>query len=324
MNLLFLSSNIGVFGAEGVILNLIKALPKSVHCTLGNFFNAQNPHTELADAVSDLEFEVKQIPCSGAFDLSALRKISQVIKEEKIDLIHSHGYKSDFYGLIAAKTNHIPIISTFHSFQTESVKGGFYARLQKFLYRFFNQVVCVSDKLLEELKKTPLSQQKMRIIDNGITTDDYLRDPQAKKELAAKWNLPTEGVFIGVAGRLSPEKGFDIFCQAAARIAKKQPNVYFLIAGQGPEEEHLQEIVQNLKLEERIIFLGLVKNMNEFFSSLDIFVLSSLTEGLPLVILEAMAAGLPIVATTVGAVGQVVMDKKTGIQIGRASCRERV
>jgi glycosyltransferase involved in cell wall biosynthesis len=122
-------------------------------------------------------------------------------------------------------------------------------------------------------------------------------------------------IVIGVAGRLSPEKGLGTLFHAAQGIVASIPQVLFVLAGEGPDRAELENLARKLSIHEHVTFLGRLPNMTDFYASIDALVMPSLQEGLPMALLEAMAAGKPVVASRVGSVPIVVVPGETGLLV---------
>jgi len=133
-----------------------------------------------------------------------------------------------------------------------------------------------------------------------------------KSIIKKKFNVPNNAFLIGTAGRLVAEKGFDIFIKGAKQFLLHNYNALFLIAGDGPLLSKLKLSVKKYGIERSILFLGFTDRIYDYLSILDIFVLSSLTEGLPIILLEAMNAGCPVVCSRVGGIPEVIEDKING------------
>jgi len=123
---------------------------------------------------------------------------------------------------------------------------------------------------------------------------------------------PHPTLVVGAAGRLSPEKGFDVFIDAAALVRRERPDAGFVVFGDGPLRERLEKRVAERELVGAFVLAGFRPDVERFLPFLDVAVLSSHTEGLPVVVLEAMAARVPVVATAVGGTPEVVEDGVTG------------
>jgi glycosyltransferase involved in cell wall biosynthesis len=183
----------------------------------------------------------------------------------------------------------------------------FYASLDRFFLRKFSYVVAVSRAVQEKIVQAEVSPDKVCIIKNGI---DLSRFEEATFQFDAKKTLgiPENHLVIGTVGRLSSEKGHRHFLNIFDSIEKKNSQITFLLIGDGDLREELEQKFNR----KSIIFTGTRSDLPELYRCMDIFVLPSLTEGLPMVLLEAMASSLPVVATRVGDVPRVVVEKETG------------
>lgn len=153
---------------------------------------------------------------------------------------------------------------------------------------------------------------KLRFIANGVDTDVFR--PAVKTDyLHSIINIAPGTPVVGFVGRLSPEKGPEVFVQVASHVRKKLPNCHFVIVGEGPMNEMLVYEIGNLGLGHCIHMAGLQSDICRVYASLDLVVSTSYSEGMPLAMIEAMASGLPIVATNVGGVIDIVEVGRTGL-----------
>jgi glycosyltransferase involved in cell wall biosynthesis len=313
--------------------------------------NSHNPHLEVIE-----EAEKKNIPslfveCRRRFDITAIKKLIAVIKQYKINIIHTHNYKANFLGCIAAKMAKVPIVATNHLWTHSNLKLRFYEFIDSFILRYFiNQVVAVSDSIKEDMLKRGIPSSKIKVIFNGIDvsnngpsrkvatlprdrqsmfhnqqpTENRLQEEKhnSLNTIRSPLSANRYSIIIGVVGRLSIEKGHRYLLEAFAKIVKKNHDVKLLIVGKGLQRERLADSVQRLGLEEKVMFAGYQKDIDKVYREIDILVQPSLREGLPLTILEAMSYGLPIIATNVGGVAGLIKNKKTGILINSGSSDE--
>jgi glycosyltransferase involved in cell wall biosynthesis len=157
-------------------------------------------------------------------------------------------------------------------------------------------------------------RRKCRLIHNGIDTERYRR--QLDRNVGKRrLGIPERSLLVGSVGRLSDEKGFDVLIQAAAQLIARGQDVRLCIAGEGPARGKLERLIATTVCQERIRLLGHIADPSEFYQALDVFALSSLTEGLPNCLLEAMALETPVVASRVGGVPALVIDGETGISV---------
>jgi glycosyltransferase involved in cell wall biosynthesis len=172
-------------------------------------------------------------------------------------------------------------------------------------------VVAVSSELADSLQKRGIQQERIAMIHNGVP---IMRFAKASPTFSEEINKGKRTV-VGMIARLAPGKNPDLFLQAAQSVLKGFPNTVFAMIGNGPERNKLEGLVRKLKIEDSVVFAGERHDMPEVYASLDIVVLPSLSEGMPMSILEAMAAGKPIVASSVGAIPSVVLPDQTGLLI---------
>lgn len=263
-------------------------------------------------AVQERGLSVFRINESNGFDRSVLAQIRRLIERERIDIIHTHEVRSDIIGLIVGKLSGIPVVTTLHGWIENGLKGKLFTRFDKTILRFFDHVICVSEKMKKQVLKCGVRKDKVTVLYNALVIENYRRNG-ADRGFRRELNIGDNTLLIGNIGRLSPEKGQADFIRAASLVLKECKDVRFVLIGKGDDEPHLIELVKNLGIEKEIIFLGYRSDMFNIYNSLDLVVQSSRTEGMPNVILEALAMELPVIATDVGGTGEVVKHAFTGI-----------
>jgi glycosyltransferase involved in cell wall biosynthesis len=191
----------------------------------------------------------------------------------------------------------------------ENWKVRLYERLDKLVLRWVDAVVCVSQAQAAKVRRCGVPESRIHVIPNAIDTERFRNvDPTGRAELESLFgdSLPERSLLVGAAGRLSPEKGFDILISAASQVVESIPNARFLIFGEGALRVPLEQQIKQLGLESHIKLVGFRQDLDRLLPHLDLFVQSSHTEGMPNVLLEALAAGVPIVATEVGGTPEVI------------------
>ena len=311
MKILHVISSGGLYGAEAVILNLARAFANGPHSiVLGIFENASNPNRQLYDVAVREEIETYLIPCSGQVDYSAVMSIRRLADSLKADLVHSHGYKADVYCFLALRRQSIPLVSTCHNWIETSRILKLYGKIDRMLLRRFTAVVAVSEDVRSRLVGAGVSPNRIYIVRNGVDMRPY-----ARAVPSARHGLAPGVLLVGLVGRLSWEKGVDIFLAAASRVHAQMPNVHFVVIGDGPDRGALESMRDSLGLQPYFRFLGRRDDMPSVYASLDLMVSASRQEGLPIALLEGMASGLPIIATSVGEVPSVVQAGQSGILV---------
>jgi glycosyltransferase involved in cell wall biosynthesis len=312
MNVLHLISSGGFYGAENVVSALTRDLRSMDNwAAVGLFENRHQPETKVAAQFLASGAELIRIPCRGRVDRDAVRFIRGLISSKKLDVLHTHGYKADIYGYLAARRSPIPIIATCHNWTHPTFAVRTYEFLDAFFLRRFDRVVAVSESIAREARQAGIHPDAITTIDNGIDLS-----PFSNAQPSLKCSQDNNGeLLIGTAGRLVELKGLTYFLQAAQMILREFPNVRFVIVGEGPERARLEQLARDSGIADRLLFTGSRPDMADVYVSLDIFVLASIDEGMPMVILEALASGRAVVATNVGAVSKLVESGKTGVLV---------
>ena len=305
MRVLHLISSSGFFGAENVALNLMNSLKR----------DENNPHllclknSGKPDPVVHIEAERQGIAsdvitCNKRFDMSAIGRIRDFINENKIDIVHSHGYKSNLYGMIASRMAHVPIVTTLHGWMAEDIKARFYETLDRLVIKRMDHVISVSPMINKEVDELKLDVDKYSFIPNAIDTDKF--DPSSEgPDMRAIFGIDN-AIVIGTVGRLGPEKGHLFLLRAFKEISSMVPEARLLMVGGGFLEEMLERETEALGIRDKVEFAGNQYDMVSVYKTMDIFVLPSLMEGMPMVLLEAMSMELPVIASEVGGIPHVV------------------
>jgi glycosyltransferase involved in cell wall biosynthesis len=186
----------------------------------------------------------------------------------------------------------------------------FYEGIDCFLLkRFFDRTVAVSPTIFPDKDRYP----GIRIITNGIDTDRFSDRIDSIDKTREKFGFTPENFVIGTVGRLSPEKNQSLLLMAFAEVLKSHPEIRLLVVGDGIDKEKLAGLAANLRISPYVVFPGIINDLAPVYRSMDVFVLPSQTEGVPLTILEAMASHVPVIATEVGGVPGIIRDQSLGI-----------
>ena len=312
--ILHLISSGGLFGAEGVVLSLGRSINKNGLATsIAAFHNAQNPHIEILQEAKKEGIQTFALD-SRRFDIGSIFRLKKLLIENRISLLHTHNYKSDIVGYFAAKLTGIPWVATNHVWHGTDRKLRAYEKLDAFFLKFADKIVAVSAEIKRGLIKENIPDKKIEVIHNGIDLSAFNNRPAAAK-LRTDLGISHGDFVIVIAGRLSEEKGHEIFLKAAPEVSRRRKGVKFLIVGDGPLKGHLKSYTAAHNLTDQVIFTGIRTDIPDIYSISSILVNASFIEGLPLTILEAMASKLPVIATAVGAVPQVIKHGVNGILI---------
>ncbi len=312
MRVLHIISSCGMYGAEAVILNMSRMLNEGPHrSVVGVFLNSSNPNVQLHESASREGIESHVIPCSGRLDRGAIRRIRELAAQMGADVVHAHGYKADLYVYFALRRSRMALVSTCHTWYDVDAKDYFYGVVDRLTLRSYERIVAVSEGVREYLLRARVRAEKISMIRNGIDLRTFDRaSAVVKAELG--WSAYP---LVGLVGRLSIEKGVDIFLAAAALVLAELPDTKFVVAGDGPDRAKLDALIGELGMGASVRMLGRRDDMAAVYASLDLMVSSSRREGLPMAILEAMASRVPLIATAVGGVPTVVLDGRTGVLV---------
>lgn len=300
----------GPGGAETVFIDLATRLPKDKYRSVVVIRGKGWVYEELGRrGVVPILLDSK-----GSFNLRYLWQLREIIKSEGVDLIQAHLLGTSVYCSLVGLMTGKPVISTFHG----SVDVGENERLKGLKFAAINagasHVVAVTDSLLDDImNRTPLREKKASVIYNGIDTSAFIRTRSSTLRLKYGWS--EDEIIIGSLGNIRPAKGYDILLQAAALLESSSRSYRFVIAGQGKGKlyENLLALRKELDLEEKVQFLGFIDDAADFLANIDIFLSSSISEGLPLSAIQAMVAALPMVATRCGGYEGLITDGKNGV-----------
>jgi len=316
VKILNLISSSGLFGAERVALELALTLKDSFGETpvMGVIKNSLSPHTEVGDEAKRLGIKSVNFDCDGRFNTKAVARIREYIRQEGVDIVHCHGYKSNFYGYLASR-GLVPTVATNHNWIRSHWKLRLYCFIDSHFIRRFDAIVGVSEDIRADMEAHGVPAEKITVIDNGVNMSrfkDKTNAASTRKELG----IDKDAVIIGTAGSLKSVKGHTFLLKAAVEVLRScKKEVKFLIVGDGELREELEAEARGLGIENNVIFTGYRTDVEDMLRCLDLFVLPSLREGLPMVLLEAMASCKPVVASRVGAIPKVVEEAKCGLLV---------
>lgn len=302
----------GFYGAERWILALANNSDQAeVRMDLVVTEEGSNQDLEIVNQFTPPQGQAFKLPMSGRFDLSVLRQLKAIIKNRKIDIIHTHGYKSDILGLVAARQSGIRCISTPHGFgEPKTLKHKILVAAGGFSLRFFDAVVPLSRQLYDECINYKVNEQKLHYIQNGVDLSEVetFRSQKSKDMKASD-----ERRIIGFIGQMVARKKIHFILDLFDRLAKTRPNVELRLLGDGSSREELQAYADTLASRNKIQFLGFVNNRLEHLAEFDLFVMTSSSEGIPRCLMEALGMGTPVAAFDIPGIDQLVTHDKTGM-----------
>jgi glycosyltransferase involved in cell wall biosynthesis len=324
MKVLHIIDSGGLYGAEMMLVSLVSAqLQTGTQAVIGSIRTPGLPEKPIEQEARLRGIDVQEFPMQPGVNLAGARRILQYIRHGQFDLIHSHGYKTNILlGFLPSWIRKVPIITTLHGWTNTGgwTKMRLNEELDALSLRFVNRIVLVNRGMLDRKKVKNLPQSKLSVINNGIEIDfagiGFPENGCTKKMYEKILQLHNRGTVIASIGRLSPEKGFSDLIEAV-RLLRQEHNerITLLLIGAGRLHSELQEQADTAGLKDAFLITGYIKNARSLLKFIDIYVISSLTEGLPITLLEAMAANTPVVATAVGGIPYVVENRKDALLV---------
>ena len=303
-------------GGERVFTQIINGLPLDQY----ELFLASGPKESLYQAISQTPVQRYPIDFSNRFNPTILFHLVKIIKDHRIDIVHSQGARTDFYARIAGRISRVQhnvctIAMPVEGFDVSSIRKRIYRTIDCLTEKYVEKFITVSDFLNKMLiEKRGIPAAKVVRIYNGVELHRYHPDAgrgKLKKELG----IPEDVPLIGAVGRMVWQKGFEFLIKAAPAILQAFPGARFMIVGDGPLRGKLGALSEELRVKDNVIFAGFRSDIKDVLSAIDLLVVPSLLEGFPMVTLEAMAMAKPIIATKIDGITEQITDGENGILV---------
>ena len=314
-----------LYGAEQATVRLVEGLSAagvSVQALLLRETRLGTGSSPVAEALGRC-VSVTDIPVGGRFSRSAVAAIRAIMAQEKIDVLHSTGYKADCHAVLASKSGSLfPIVSTVHGWLFRwDWKERLFQALNVAALRRFSRVIVLCGFYERHLRRCGLSPLQIAQIPSGFQAEAIVSRAEARR----LWEDPGAVFTFGLLGRLSEEKNHVLLLRAAARLAKDldaSPRSWrILIAGDGPLREKLRRKIARFGLSDRVELAGWMPSA-DFFRRVHVLVQCSRVENQPVSVMEAMAWMRPTIATRAGGLPELVQDGETGCLIRKGSVRQ--
>jgi len=283
---------------------------KPLVCSIGDLGEIEKP---LEIAAQARGIQVCKIRISRGLKLKNGLTILREARNSKADVIHLHGYKDTILvGLLPWFVRKIPAIRTLHGWtaKTKLSKIWLYEKLDRFCLKRLDGIVSVNATLVDQVQQF-VKKAPVITIENGIPPFEFNKE-QVLQEDGELAGFCRDGFVICGIGRFSQEKGFILLVEAMSLLVSKKPDLKLVLIGEGAQQQEMESIIQQKGLAKHVFFAGYKQDAARYLPLFDVFVLPSLTEGLPIVLLEAMQAGVPVVATRVGGVPDVLQNGEYG------------
>jgi glycosyltransferase involved in cell wall biosynthesis len=297
---LLVIDNLEFGGGERVFLQLAAGLKDRFE-----IFVAATHGGEFEGRLRELDIQFFSVNMGRRLSWKPVTQLRDIIRQNKIALVHSQGARADFFARVAGRIANAPHILCTLAMPVEGFDVGF---LRKKIYRLADQIsarfIVVSDSLRTTLiEGRGISSQRVVRIYNGIELHQYHPDLN-ETSLRNNWGIPPSAPLVGAIGRMVWQKGFEFLIHAIPEIISDIHDVRFLFVGDGPLKSDLERLVRQLDISHKVVL-----------SAIDIHVVPSLLEGFPIMTLEAMAMAKPIVATQINGIGEQISDGEEGLLV---------
>ena len=310
---LILIATDAVGGPGKGLFQFLKHAPKDAFDYVLCNFDANKPHGQFMHEAGKRGIAVKLLKQRATIDPVMVLRARRLVREHDINVIQTHGYKSNVLGFFLHALWRMPWIGFAHGYTDENWRVRTYNRLDLAALRGADRVVAVSDATRQKLTGKGIHAGNIRLIYNAVEPDDAAGRPD-DGEVKKRHRIAPGRKVIGVIGRLNPEKGQLIFLKALRSVIARQPAVTALLIGDGQDRSSLEQYCERNGLTDHVIFTGYQEEIAPYYRALDLLVLPSLSEGLPNTVLEAMTFGVPVLASRVGGVPEII-DTGNGVLV---------
>lgn len=302
----------GFYGAERWILALASSADKfAISSELAVTSERPGATIEVLDRFPGGPEVKHRLDMRGRFDMSVIFALLKLIKRRNVQIVHTHGYKSDLLGLFAAFCAGTPCISTPHGFGYNiDFKLKTFIRVGGFALRYFDKVSPLSEELVDDVRKLGVPESKIRYIANGtdIKEIDGILGSATTRDARTTRR-------IGYVGQLIARKRVDQLLASFDALWREDRRVELMIVGDGSERADLEMRANRLESRGAIFFTGYVEDRLDLMTTFDLFVMTSASEGVPRCAMEAMGLGLPVLAYDIPGVDQLITHEHNGVLV---------
>jgi glycosyltransferase involved in cell wall biosynthesis len=297
-------------GAEKAMVDLALRLDRRRFAVTVCATRSTGNYQPILDAAGVATFVVGR---QTKWDLYKLSRLVRFLRRQPVHILHTHLFGSNTWGRLLGTLAGVPVIIAHEHGSTIARREVWIDRL---LYRLSDAILVPSEASKRWLRaQEGVPARLFHVVYNGVDIAQFSRDGAAA-EIRAELGIPADVPVIGTVGRLSADKGGqDVLIRAVARLRQAYPAARLVVVGDGALRPKLEQLAARLDLGAAVIFTGVRADVPRLLDAMDMFVLPSLREALPVAVLEAMASARPVVATNVGGVHEVLRDGETGLLV---------
>lgn len=318
-NILQLTGSFHQGGSERQAIQLTRLLSEDK--TFNVYLATLNKDGVLHSEAEKLGFtKIPEFPLTSFYNANFVRQLRNCIsflRENKIQIIHTHDFYTNVFGILAAKLARVPL-KIASKRETAGMRTGAQKKIEKFVFGIADKITANSEAVKNYMIDDGIKAQKINVIYNGIDLRRFSRVEKNERAIRVELGLPADEKikFITLVANLRHTvKNQPMFLRAAQKVLMRFPKANFVLAGEGDLKDKLEKMADDLKISQNTHFIGRCQQIPELLSISYVCVLTSFAEGFSNSILEYMAAGKPVVATNVGGAAEAIIESETGFLI---------
>ena len=250
------------------------------------------------------------------FRPSLLSKLVHVLRSNKVDVLHCHNHKANLYGMLAGTLAGTPVIlAQMHGLhRARNVRRKL---MNMLVFRRASRIVAIAEAVKQDILASNwlVPEEKLSVLEDSVDYDRFAHCTVSRERARGLLGVPVDALVFGTVGRLAPTKGLPFLIEAFCRVREEIACAHLVLLGDGHARAQLEEQAAATPHANAIHFLGHREHIEQYLRGMDVFVMSSVAEGVGRALLEAMAAGVPVVATTVGGIPEVVNSTDVGLLV---------
>jgi len=321
LKILHLIDSSGIAGGERYLVDLIShSDPAFDHQVV---LSHKGP---LEDVMQGCHMGYDIVSMERKISIHSVRELRSLITAQHPDIVHTHGYRANFYGRLASLAMPVKHITTIHVslydyLDTPRAIRRMYLMAERVLSFKTSHYICISEAMKNDLLKMGIANEKITVVHNGVDLEVFYPRP-IRESLYCELGIGDNRPVIGTVGRMVPEKGQKYLIEALVHLKETWPSLRCLFIGTGPLFGELQRYAADMRVEKHCVFTGVRLDIADIYPLLELFVLPSIREPFGLTLLEAMASRIPVIATNSGGPPDFIQNGYNGILVPPAHPKE--
>ncbi len=316
INIFYLRDTNKLCGPGKTIINTFRTIDKEkFSLIISSTITRKNSINEFLEYAKKNGAVVEPLRVKHSVDIIAISRLVSLLRHHNIQILQTHDAQTRRIGFIASFLAGVTHVTSLHGWIQNTFKQKLSVLVDKFVLRFSGHIIVMSQKMKKEIVSMGIPSSKISVLYNSILLDDYPVNLSSEKIRREYQIHEKDEKVVAMIGRLSAEKGPDIFVEMAHRLLQKYSKVKFLLVGDGPLFSTIQRKVAHLGLQKHVILTGHRTDMDHVYAAIDILAIPSFSEGLPNVLLEASVYSKPVVSTRVGGIPEIISHGINGFLV---------